>query len=171
LPNDGQGLNLNTVNSARPPARIHSPLTEAGFKRVGITEIIADDHWRGLVAARYDVFLSFKNLGPDGKRTRDSVLADDIYQYLLERNLSVFLSTVELEAQGASAYKEVIDEALDTSRVLIAIGTLGRRLFELAIAEFTPRFESERTLTGASILRDRCRHESRPGSRPGFVSR
>ena len=72
---------------------------------------------------RYDVFLSCKNLGPDGKPTRDSLLAENIYQHLLAHKLSVFLSTLELEALGVSAYKEVIDSALDASRVLVAIGT------------------------------------------------
>ena len=75
------------------------------------------------VVKQYDVFLSFKNLGPDGKPTRDSVLAEDIYQYLFARKLSVFLSTFELEAQGVSAYKKAIDAALDASRVVIAVGT------------------------------------------------
>jgi hypothetical protein len=75
------------------------------------------------VVKRYDVFLSFKNLSSDGKPTQDSVLAADIYQYLSTRNLSVFLSTFELEAQGVSDFKKAIDEALDASRVLIAVGT------------------------------------------------
>ena len=72
---------------------------------------------------RYDVFLSFKNLGADGRPTRDSALAEDIYQYLVARKLSVFLSSVELEAQGVSAFKKAIDAALDASRVLIAVGS------------------------------------------------
>lgn len=75
------------------------------------------------MARPYHVFLSFKNLGTDGKPTRDSILAEDIYQYLFSRGLSVFLSTIELEAQGVSAYKRAIDEALDASTVLIAVGT------------------------------------------------
>jgi TIR domain len=75
------------------------------------------------VGKRYDVFLSCKNLGRDGKPTRDSVLAEEIYQHLSARKLSVFFSKFELEAQGVSAYTEVIDAALDASQVLIAIGT------------------------------------------------
>jgi hypothetical protein len=74
------------------------------------------------LAKRYDVFLSFKNLGPDGKPSRDSILAEDIYRYLFARRLSVFLSTFELAAQGVSAYKKAIDAALDASRVLVAVG-------------------------------------------------
>lgn len=76
----------------------------------------------------YHVFLSYKCLGSDGKPTRDSVLAEDIYQYLFSRGLSVFLSTIELESQGVSAYKKAIDEALDASKVLIAVGTTTEHL-------------------------------------------
>ena len=72
---------------------------------------------------RYDVFVSFKELGPDGKPTRDSVLASDIHEYLSSRQLSVFLSSIELKAQGVSAFKKAIDGALDASRVLVAVGT------------------------------------------------
>ena len=75
------------------------------------------------MARVYDIFLSFKNLDRDGKLTRDSVFAEDIYQYLFARKLSVFLCTHELEAQGVSSYKKAIDAALDACRVLIAVGT------------------------------------------------
>ncbi len=75
------------------------------------------------MAKQYDVFLSFKNLGFDGKPTQDSILAEDICQYLFARKISVFLSTIELESQGISAFKKAIDAALDAARVLVAIGT------------------------------------------------
>jgi len=80
------------------------------------------------VEKQYDVFLSFKELNLDGTRTKDSVLAEDIYQYLSTRKLSVFLSTIELEARGVSAFKKAIDSALDASRVLIAVGTNTKNL-------------------------------------------
>jgi hypothetical protein len=76
----------------------------------------------------YDVFISAKELGRDGKTTRDSRLAVDILEYLSARNLSVFLSNSELEALGASAFKKTIDEALDKSQVLVAVGTTTENL-------------------------------------------
>jgi hypothetical protein len=76
----------------------------------------------------YDVFLSFKGLGSNGKPTRDSVLAHDIYEYLTARTLRVFYSSISLETLGVSAFKKAIDQALDRSRVLVAIGTSGENL-------------------------------------------
>ncbi len=46
--------------------------------------------------ADYEVFISFKNLLPDGKPTRDSVLARQVYDYVLGKGFSVFLSNVSL---------------------------------------------------------------------------
>lgn len=80
------------------------------------------------MAKLYDVFVSFKELGRDGKPTRDSLLAADIHEYLSSRGLSVFLSTVELQALGVSAFKKAIDEALDKSQALVAVGTTTENL-------------------------------------------
>jgi len=73
--------------------------------------------------ANYEVFISFKNLLPDGKPTRDSVLARQVYDYLWGKGFSVFLSNVSLERLGTSAYKKAIDDALDVARILVAVGT------------------------------------------------
>lgn len=79
-------------------------------------------------AEGYDVFLCFKQLREDGEPTRDSILARDIHRFLSSRGVSVFHSTVELEARGVSAFKKAIDQALDASRVLVAIGTTAEHL-------------------------------------------
>ncbi len=73
--------------------------------------------------ANYEVFISFKNLLPDGTPTRDSVLARQVYDCLLGKGFSVFLSNVSLERLGTSAYKKAIDDALDVARILVAVGT------------------------------------------------
>jgi len=72
---------------------------------------------------KYDVFLSFKQLNHQGESTRDSVLAGDLHRFLTSRGLSVFSSTVELEARGVSSFKKAIDRALDASRVLVAVAS------------------------------------------------
>jgi hypothetical protein len=71
----------------------------------------------------YDVFISFKNLAPDGTQTRDSILARIVYTFLTGKHLSVFLSSISLEQLGVSAYKRAIDDALDATQVLVAVGT------------------------------------------------
>jgi hypothetical protein len=74
-------------------------------------------------STEYEVFISFKNLSPDGTPTRDSVIARQVYDFLEGKGLSVFLSNVSLERLGISEYKKAIDDALDVARVLVAVGT------------------------------------------------
>ena len=76
----------------------------------------------------HDVFISFKNLDKSGKPTRDSVLAREVFDGLSGRSFRVFFSPVSLEKLGVSAYKAAIDKALDTSRVLVAVGTSAENL-------------------------------------------
>ena len=71
----------------------------------------------------YDVFISFKNLMPNGEPTRDSALAREVYDYLTAKGFQVFLSNVSLERLCISEYKKAIDDALDVAQVLVAIGT------------------------------------------------
>ena len=71
----------------------------------------------------WQIFISFKNLDRDGKPTPDSVLADDLYQYLSRRGFRVFFSNRSLEKLGISAYKREIEDALDRAKVLIVVGT------------------------------------------------
>lgn len=74
------------------------------------------------------VFVSFKNLNADGKPTRDSELAKEIHDFLSAQGLRVFFSNVSLEKLGVAAYKRAIDGALDSAKVLIAVGTSGEHL-------------------------------------------
>ena len=70
----------------------------------------------------YDVFISFKNSDENGNATKDSAIAQKLYDYLSGKGLRVFFSNVELEFLGKAQYTEVIDDALDSSRFLIAVG-------------------------------------------------
>jgi hypothetical protein len=80
------------------------------------------------VSSEPQVFISFKNLDADGQPTRDSELADAVYDYLSARGIDVFCSSTSLEQLGESAYKKAIDEALDAATVLIAVGTSAEHL-------------------------------------------
>lgn len=71
----------------------------------------------------YQVFISFKHLGTDGKKTPDSELAHQVHQNLSAAGVRAFISTVDLESQGIAGYKSVIDDALDDATVLIVVGT------------------------------------------------
>lgn len=71
----------------------------------------------------YDIFISFKNLGEDGNRTEDSLIAEALYDLLKAQGLRVFYSNKVLNEVGAAAYKNTIEEALENSQVLISIAT------------------------------------------------
>ncbi len=71
----------------------------------------------------FDVFLSFKHTDENGNETRDFRLAKEIYQYFEAKGISTFFSTTSLQEIGTAEYQQAIDDALDSSKVLIAIGT------------------------------------------------
>ena len=71
----------------------------------------------------FDVFISFKNTGDDGRRADDAMLAELVYKELCARKIPTFYSNVTLLQLGESVYKRSIDGALDTAKVLVVIGT------------------------------------------------
>lgn len=76
----------------------------------------------------WDIFISAKKLARDGATSRDSVIAEELYEFLEGKGYRVFFSSRSLEATGASAYKIAIDRALDQCTVLIAVGTTAANL-------------------------------------------
>ena len=68
------------------------------------------------------VFISFKN-SDNGKQTRDSVMAKTLHQLLKLQKIDVFMSNSTLSEVGDSNFKEVIDNALEQSLILILVGT------------------------------------------------
>lgn len=71
----------------------------------------------------YDIFISFKNLDERGLPTRDSIIAKELYDFFSSRGMNVFSSNITLENLGIAAYKKAIDDALDSAKVLVAVGT------------------------------------------------
>jgi hypothetical protein len=71
---------------------------------------------------KYDIFISFKNSDANGKRTRDSEIAEKLYYFLMDKGFTVFYSNKELESIGKARYAKVIAEALESSSFLIAVG-------------------------------------------------
>ena len=71
----------------------------------------------------YDVFICYKETDNDGKRTKDSVIANDIYHQLTQEGLKVFYAAITLENKLGSAYEPCIFAALNSAKVMLAIGT------------------------------------------------
>ncbi|MGN1109012.1 MAG: toll/interleukin-1 receptor domain-containing protein, partial [Oscillospiraceae bacterium] len=71
----------------------------------------------------FDVFICYKETGEDGKRTQDSVLAQDLYYQLTQEGFKVFFSRITLEDKLGSAYEPYIFAALNSSKVMVVVGT------------------------------------------------
>lgn len=72
----------------------------------------------------YDVFICYKEkTDENGMRTHDSVLAQDIYDVLTANGLKVFFSRISLEDKLGRQYEPYIFAALNSAKVMLAIGT------------------------------------------------
>jgi len=71
----------------------------------------------------YDIFISYKEKAPDGERTRSSVLAQDVYNHLKKAGYKVFFSRISLEDKVGQKYEPYIYSALNSSKVMLVIGT------------------------------------------------
>ena len=71
----------------------------------------------------YDIFICYKETAEDGQRTVDSVLAQDIYDALTEKGYRTFFSRITLEDKLGQEYEPYIFAALNSAKVMLAIGT------------------------------------------------
>ncbi len=71
----------------------------------------------------FDVFICYKETDGTGARTKDSVLAQDIYYRLQEQGLKVFYSRITLEKVIGQKYEPYIFAALNSAKVMIVLGT------------------------------------------------
>ncbi len=88
---------------------------------------------RGILATSqntepYDVFISYKELDADGNRTRDSILAQEVYYRLTEKGWRVFFSRISLEDVPGTQYEPYIFAALNSAKVMIVVGTSAENL-------------------------------------------
>ena len=82
----------------------------------GILEISAKEE-------PFDVFICYKETDASGRRTQDSVLANDLYHQLTEEGFKVFFARITLEDKLGVAYEPYIFAALNSAKVMVAIGT------------------------------------------------
>ena len=71
----------------------------------------------------FDCFISFKETDANGRRTRDAVLAQDLYNELTKEGFKVFFAPVTLEDKLGTAYEPYIFAALNSSKVMVVLGT------------------------------------------------
>ena len=71
----------------------------------------------------FDVFICYKETDSNGRRTHDSVLANDLYHQLTQEGFKVFFSRITLEDKLGTAYEPYIFAALNSAKVMVVIGT------------------------------------------------
>lgn len=71
----------------------------------------------------FDIFICYKESEEDGSRTKDSIMAQDIYYQLTEKGFRVFFARITLENVAGREYEPYIFAALQSAKVMIAVGT------------------------------------------------
>lgn len=71
----------------------------------------------------YDVFICYKETDAEGERTKDSVMAQDIYNALVREGYKVFFARITLEDKLGQQYEPYIFAALTSAKVMLAVGT------------------------------------------------
>ncbi len=71
----------------------------------------------------FDVFICYKETDADGRRTQDSVIANELYHELTREGYKVFFSRITLEDKLGTAYEPYIFAALNSAKVMVVIGT------------------------------------------------
>ncbi|MDO4575326.1 MAG: TIR domain-containing protein [Planctomycetia bacterium] len=99
------------------PARLYE--TEAAaidtIQR-GILSVVAQEK-------PFDVFLCYKETDANGRRTPDSVLAQELYNELTEMKFRVFFARITLEDKLGTEYEPYIFSALQSASVMVVLGT------------------------------------------------
>lgn len=71
----------------------------------------------------FDVFICYKETDNNGRRTPDSVLATELYNELTREGFKVFFARITLEDKLGTAYEPYIFAALNSSKVMVVLGT------------------------------------------------
>ena len=79
----------------------------------------------------FDVFICYKETDDYGKRTKDSVIAQDLYYALTNAGYNVFFSRITLESTLGQKYEPHIFAALNSAKVMLVVGSK-KEYFEAA---------------------------------------
>lgn len=76
----------------------------------------------------FDVFICYKETEENGTRTRDSVLAQEIYYQLTDQGRRVFFAPITLAEKAGREYEPYIFAALNSAKVMVVVGTTAAHL-------------------------------------------
>lgn len=88
----------------------------------------------------YDVFICYKETDEKGRRTKDSVLAQELYFRLKNENLKVFFARITLEDKLGENYEPYIFAALNSAKVMVALATKAENLQSVWVKNEWSRF-------------------------------
>ncbi len=71
----------------------------------------------------FDIFICYKETDENGRRTPDSVLAQELYYGLEQEGFKVFFSRITLESKLGTEYEPYIFAALNSAKVMVVVGT------------------------------------------------
>ena len=89
---------------------------------------LIDEIQKGILAISekeepFDVFICYKETDDAGRRTPDSVLANDLYHQLTQEGFKVFFARITLEDKLGQEYEPYIFAALNSAKVMVVLGT------------------------------------------------
>ena len=124
-------VNRTQFNSIFNDADYKATIAHADLYQKDIYETEAkaiDDIQKGILEISskedpFDVFICYKETDNDGRRTRDSVLATDLYHQLTQEGFKVFFSRITLEDKLGAEYEPYIFAALNSAKVMVVLGT------------------------------------------------
>ena len=71
----------------------------------------------------FDVVICYKESDASGRRTKDSVLATELYHELTREGFKVFFARITLEDKLGQEYEPYIFAALNSAKVMVVLGT------------------------------------------------
>lgn len=71
----------------------------------------------------FDIFICYKETDENGRRTKDSVMAQELYYQLIKEGFKVFFARITLEDKIGESYEPYIFAALNSAKVMLVIGT------------------------------------------------
>ena len=117
----------------------------------------------------YEIFICYKESSDGGSRTRDSVLAQDIYHHLTQEKYRVFFARISLENRLGQAYEPCIFAALNSARVMVVVGTKAEHFDAVWVRNEWSRFLSLRKKDSRKLIIP-CYREMNPYDLPEDLS-
>jgi TPR repeat protein len=71
----------------------------------------------------YEVFICYKETDENNQRTRDSVLAQEIYEELTKSGFKVFYGRKALEGKHRNTFEPYVFNALNSAKAMVVVGT------------------------------------------------